>query len=98
MLIALMDLSCLRILHCFKEREDYWKFSFINKGGSSSAHCSPLDFELFENPTLPRRDLEKGVEFQKEILVNLSIHDTHIALRFFITILHCIRELPTVSN
>ena len=48
--------------------------------------------------TIWRRDLEKGVDFQKEILVNFSIHDTHIALRCFITTLHCIRELLTVSN
>ena len=80
MLIALMDLSCLRILHCFKEREEYRKFSLVDKGGSSSAHCTPLDSEEFENPTSTRRDLEKVVEFQKEILVKFSIHDTHIAL------------------
>ena len=49
-------------------------------------------FEKFENPTSPRRDSEKVVEFQKEILVNFSIHVTHIALRCVIIILHYIKR------
>ena len=71
--IALTDSSCLNILHCFKEREEYWNSALSTK----EVHHLLIVSVDFENPTSPRKDSEKLVVFQKEVLVNFNAHGTY---------------------
>ena len=76
MLIALMDLSCLKILQSSRKGKNTGNFVLSIK----EVHhllIIPLNFDYFENLTSPRKHLEKSVVLEKEVLVNFSAHATH---------------------